>query len=287
MILVTGATGKVGTHVVEQLIERRTPVRAFVRDAVAARERFGDGVEIAVGDLERVDTLRPAMEGVTALFLLSPGDLRQTEIQNRVVDVAAEAGVRRVVKLSALGAGPQAPFRLGRMHWETEQHIARSGLEYTILRPTVFLENLLGFAPAQARQGSIFAPLGDARVAMVAARDIAAVAVAALTEDGHDGKIYNVTGPEAISFDDIAAAVGEALGQPVRYVPVGLDEVRDGMVAQGTPEWFADDMRALNRAFASGGGELVSPTVPEVTGAAGTTLDRFVREHADAFRSAA
>jgi uncharacterized protein YbjT (DUF2867 family) len=287
MILVTGATGKVGKEIVLQLKERSVGVRAFVRDEERARRIFGEHVELVVGDLEDADSVRRALEGVDGLFLLTPADLRQDELQGRLIDIARLSGVEHVVKLSALGSSPTAPIHLARLHWATERRLAAAGMEYTILRPNMFMQNLLEFADAMAHHDVLFAPLGDGKVAMVDTRDVAAVAAAVLTQDGHDGKTYNITGPEPVSFHDVATELGAALDRKLKYVPITLEQARESMVERGMPEWFADDMRELNRALAMGAARFVSPAVREVAGIEGTTLAEFARDHAPLLHAAA
>jgi uncharacterized protein YbjT (DUF2867 family) len=193
MILVTGATGNVGSQVVEQLSSTGAPVRAFVRDPEKAANVWETSVEIAEGDFQRPETLAAALEGVDRLFLLMGTAENQVELENDVIDAAVRAGVRRVVKLSIYGAeiGSPVPFR--DWHGRIEARLEGAGLAYTHLRPTFFMQNA---AYMLAPDGVFYVPSGAGRIGWVDVRDVAAVAVRALTEDGHEGKAYDITGPE-------------------------------------------------------------------------------------------
>jgi uncharacterized protein YbjT (DUF2867 family) len=284
MILVTGGTGTVGREVVKQLAAARAPTRVLVRTPEKAIVLKGIKAEFMVGDLERPATLGPALKGVDHLFLLTSGDPRQAEIQGVLVKAAKAAGVQHVVKLSAMGTDDQSPVALGRWHRQTEKEIEASGMGWTFLRPHFFMQNTLGFAYTVKSQGAFYAPLGDAKISMVDARDIAAVAVKALTAPGHMGKIYDITGPEAVSFNDAAKALSEAAGKPVKYVPVTFAEAKKAMLGLGLHEWLANDLIKLYEIFAAGHGAAVSPVVRQVTGEPGIPYAQFARDNAAAFK---
>ncbi len=283
MILVTGATGNVGSQLVPTLVRRGAQVRALVHTPEKAKIVEGPGVEIVFGDYDDPASLDAAMQGVEALFLLvfpSPDGQRQPD---NLIAAANEAGVRRIVKLSALGAAADSPSMLGRWQHESEQRVAASGLAFTHLQPHSFMQNFFNFAPAIAEQGAIYAPMKDGRISAVDVRDIAEVAAAVLTEDGHEGKTYVLTGPEAISYADAARALSEVLGRTVSYVDVPPDAARQGMVDAGLPSWLASEMVALYEIFAAGYAADVSPAVEEITGSPGRTFARFAQDHADRF----
>lgn len=282
MILVTGATGKVGSEVARQLHARGVPVRALVRSPEKARELLPEGVELARGDLGDPASLDEAMRGVERLFLLSAPDPRQVEWERNAVEAARRAGVRHVVKLSVVGASEDSPVQLARWHRESEKEIAASGLAWTFVQPTFFAQNFLNFAESVRGEGVIHAAI-HGRASYVDVRDIAAVAVAALTEPGHEGKTYVVTGPEALSYEDAAERISAAVGKPVRYVEVPAEAVRGGMVAAGMPEWYADDLAALSEVINQGWAEGVSDAVATVAGREPIRFERFARDHAAAF----
>ena len=282
MILVTGATGKVGREVVRLLASDNIPVRAFVRDPARASGVRLPGVDIAIGDMGRPDTLDRALSGVNRVFLLSPADPEQVTLQGNVVQACKRMGVARIVKISVAG-GPDAATQIGRWHWTTEKQIEASGLGFTMLRPILYMQQSLSFAPSVATSGSFSAPMGTGEVAMVDTRDVAAMAVRALTEDGHEHKIYDVTGPEALSFDAMADAISEAIGRKVSYVHVPPEYSRKQMLGGGVPRWLTDDMLQLFASLREGYGATVSDAVHRVTGQRPRSFQQFARDHAHAF----
>lgn len=283
MILVTGATGKVGQEVVRQLAAANVPVRALVRDPMRASDIRLPGVEIAVGDLAAPDTLDKALSGIDRVFLLSAADPEQVALQGNAIDASKRAGVRHVVKVSVAG-GPDSGTQIGRWHWTTEKQLESSGIGFTMLRPNLFMQQTLTLAPSIAATGSFSVPMGTGEVAMVDTRDVAAVAVRALTTDGHDRKIYDLTGPEALSFDAMADLISEAIGKRVSYVHVPPEYARKQMLADGVPRWLADDMLVLFSTFREGYGSAVSQTVEKVTGQKPRTFRQFARDYAQRFR---
>lgn len=283
MILVTGATGKVGQEVVRQLAAAAVPVRALVRDATRASHIRLPGVEIAVGDLSKPETLDGPLSGVDRVFLLSSPDPEQVTLQGNLIEAACRAGARHVVKVSVAG-GPDSGTQIGRWHWTTEKQLEASGLAFTFLRPTSYMQQLLMFAPAIAATGSFQLPMGTGAVAVVDTRDVASVAVCALTQEGHDRKIYDLTGPEALSFDQMADALSQATGKKISYVHVPPDYARKQLVGIGVPRWLVDDMLVLCASFREGYGAGVSPTVREVTRRPALSFAEFARDHAPVFR---
>lgn len=284
MILVTGGTGTVGKELVKALSSAGVKFRVLTRDPGKAAALKLPGVELRRGDMEKPETLAPALEGVGKLFLLSSADPRQAEIQGRVVDAAKAAGVRHVVKLSALGADEKSPVNLARWHGATEKLIEKSGLAWTHVQPHFFMQNTLMFAPTVKAQGAIYAPMKDGKISLVDVRDVAAVAAKALTSPGHEGKRYAVTGPEALSFGQIAEKISRAAGKPVKYVDVPPAEARKAMSASGFPGWLADGLLGLYAGFSAGRAAAVSGAVSELTGGPGISFDRFAQDHAALFR---
>ena len=282
MILVTGATGKVGREVVRQLASAGVPARALVRDPIGASTIRIPGIEIAVGDLARPETLPPIFAGVERVFLLTPAAPDQVELQSNALEASRRAGARRIVKVSVAG-GPDAGTQIGRWHWATEKQIEASGLGFTFLRPTIYMQQMLSYARSIAETGTFSAPMGAGEVAIVDARDVAAVAVAALTEDGHDRRIYDVTGPESLSWDAMADAISEAIGKRVAYAHVPPEYTRKQMIANGIPRWLVDDMLVLFASFREGYGAGLTTTVADVTKQKPRTFHQFAREFARVF----
>jgi uncharacterized protein YbjT (DUF2867 family) len=274
MILVTGATGTIGSEVVGQLRAAGERPRAFVRDREKARELLGERVEQVVGDLDRAQTIEAALAGVNRIFLLTTQSSRQPDWERTVIAAAADAGVAHVVKLSVFRADEQSPLRFARQHRHAERALEQSGLAWTMVRPVFLMQNLR----AMVRDGAIRTAACDGRVAMIDARDIAAVAVAALTTAGHEGKIYTLTGPEALTFDDVANTLSQQSGKPIRHARASVDDVRSALQSAGVAAWFADDMARLHAMLAAGYEDLVTDDVRAVTGSPARTLAQFVRD---------
>jgi uncharacterized protein YbjT (DUF2867 family) len=283
VILVTGATGKVGQEVVRQLAAADAPVRALVRDPARASHIRLPGVEIVVGDLGRPETLPPALADVDRVFLLSSADPAQVELQGNLVDAARRAGARHIVKVSVAG-GPDSGTQIGRWHWATEKHIEASGIAFTFLRPNFYMQQLLMFAPSIVATGSFSLPLGAGEISMVDAWDVAAVAACSLTQGGHERKIYDLTGPQALSFDAVADELSHATGKKISFVHVPPEYARKQLLASGLPRWLVDDMLILCASVRDGYSTDVSPAVAEVTKRAPRTFGQFARDYAQVFR---
>jgi uncharacterized protein YbjT (DUF2867 family) len=282
-VLVTGATGTVGSAVVHELAERGLNVRAFVRDPATAAASVGEDVELAVGDFADSDSIQRALDGVDRVFLACANVPRQVDHETSVIDAAAKAGVERIVKLSADGAEPGSPLAFWDWQGLIEQHLAQSGVPAVVLRPVAYMANLLGSAPAIVHTGKLFAPAGGARVAMIDPRDVAAVAAVALTEDGHDGLTYVLTGPEALTYDAIAAALSDATGRTIDFVDVPDEAARHGMLEAGMPEFVVEFLIRLFRAQQAGAHAVTTDTVQAVTGSEPRSFAQFARDHAEAF----
>jgi uncharacterized protein YbjT (DUF2867 family) len=286
MILIVGATGLVGSATVRQLTTRGVPVRALVRSAEKAATLAGPDVETVVGDLEQPSSLDAALDGVTRALLISPLNPRQVEWQGNFVEAARRAGTVHIVKLSGLGTALDSPLRSGRWHAQTERHIADAGLPWTHLHPPFFMQNLLRSATAIATQGVLAASMQAGKIAMVDARDVAAVAVAALTSDGHAGKTYTITGPEALSFHEVAQKLSDTTGRRVTYQDVPLATVWQELVATGIPAWLVEVRMEFATALRDGYAAAVTDTVQAVTGQPPRTFDTFVHEYAALFGGA-
>jgi uncharacterized protein YbjT (DUF2867 family) len=287
MILVIGATGKVGQELVRQLSAARAPFRALVRSAGRAetvREVGGDAV---VGDLADEAAARAALAGVEKLFLLTSSLPDQPQTEARIVAAAKSAGVRHVVKLSSSGADAVKPPLFLRLHRDAERHIEASGLDWTFLRPNFFMQNYLDYADTIRTQGVIVAPAGAGRHADVDARDVGEVAARVLTEEGHEGRAYELTGPEAHAFSDVARRIAMITGREVRFVDLSPEEGRRSLVAAGETEWSANAWIEILAWFQEGSGttngSAVSVGVEEILDRAPRSLDQFIRANLKAF----
>jgi uncharacterized protein YbjT (DUF2867 family) len=283
MILVTGATGNTGSQVVGALVESGHEVRAFVRDADRAYALFGDAVELAPGDFADSRSVRAALEGVEAVFLSGADDPRRVEWETAAIDAAAAAGVHRIVKLSSIAAEPGASVAFWDWHGRVERHLRQSGMGAVVLRSGVYMSNLLAGAEQVAGAGRLYAPAGDARIAMIDPRDVGAAAAAVLTTAGHDGCTYLLTGPEAITYDRVAAELSAATARHVEYIHVPDEDAKQGMVHAGMPEIVAEQVVKVFVMLREGVAEQVTTTVQSLTGRAPRDFASFAQDHAHLF----
>jgi uncharacterized protein YbjT (DUF2867 family) len=287
MILVTGATGQIGRELVRELGSARVKFRALVRSSGKAETIRSAGGEALVGDFTDAAVIQGALNGVASLFLLTPTGPDKVAAETRIVEAAKAAGVARLVKLSALGADARDGMIFGRQHAEVERRIDDLGFARTFLRPSYFMQNYLSFALTIRAHGAIFAPAGVGRHADIDVRDIAAVAARVLTEDGHAGRSYDLTGPEAQSLADAARKIGKSAGREIRFVDVPADEARKAMVAVGMSEWQADALNDLYAWYQRGegttNGSAVTLGVEEVLDRPPRAFEPFVRENLQAF----
>ncbi|MCP2260260.1 Uncharacterized conserved protein YbjT, contains NAD(P)-binding and DUF2867 domains [Streptoalloteichus tenebrarius] len=285
MILVTGATGTVGSRVLRRLVDAGAKVRALTRNP--ARAALPAGVDVVSGDMAVPDTLVPALDGVERVFLMSAGH-HKAEYDANLVSVARTTAVRHVVQLSSMGgeefAQDGVDNELARWHREAEEALRESGMAWTILRPGEFMSNALGWAHSIRAEGVVRSPAPDLVQAPIDPDDIAAVAVAALTTPGHDGRIHTLTGPEALSARDQVAVLASALGRDIRVERISLDEQRAAMARHHPPETVAGVLQALGQAIALDRPRARPlPTVAEVLGRPARTFREWVEAHVDAF----
>ena len=292
MIVVTGATGQAGSEVARALAARGGRVRAFVRDPGTARRKLGEGVELVAGDLADPRSVRAALDGADALFLSCADDPRRVGWETSAIDAAAAAGVRRVVKLSAVGAGTGSPVAFWDWHGQVEQHLRASGTGWVILRSSWYMSNLLAAAAQVAAEGRLYAPAGEARVAMIDPRDVAAAAAAVLTSPGlsspvHEGQTYLVTGPEAITFAQVSAGLSAATGSRVEFTDIPGEAAEQAMIGGGVPEFAAGQVVKIFAQLRQGADRQVTATVQALTGSAPRDFTCFARDHAHLFAPAA
>ena len=284
MILVTGATGNNGTEIVKRLAATaHVQVRAMVRN----RERAGaialPHVEVVEGDFDRPATLLSALAGVERAFLLTNSSERAQAQQIAFIDAARQSGVAHIVKLSQFGAEAHSPVRFLRYHAAVEAALQASGIAYTLLRPNLFMQGLLNFRSTIATRNAFYAAAGDARVSVIDLRDIADVAVAALTEAGHEGKLYDLTGPQALTHAEMAEGLSKALGRQVAFVDIPPEAMRDVLLGFGVPVWQADGLIEDYAHYRRGEASAVTSGVRDATGKAPRSFEEFARDYAATF----
>ena len=283
MILVTGATGNIGAPLVRELIAGGHKVRAFVTDLAEAKQKLGDKVELVKGSFADKASLDAAMKGADHLFLLVPAGNDQPQWEANTIDAAKRAGVKHVVKQSVAGAQYDSTI-FGKWHRAGEKKLEQSGMGWTFLRPVGFMSNGYMFVGSVKGQGAIYQPQGEGKMAPIDPRDIASVAAKCLTEPGHEGKTYDLTGPEALSMQEQAKILGDAIGKPVKYVDVPDAAAKDSMLGMGMPPIMVDAMLEFTNLVRSGGAAFVSDAVKTVTGKPGRTWAAWCKENAAAFK---
>jgi uncharacterized protein YbjT (DUF2867 family) len=285
MICVTGAGGTVGSEVVKQLQSLRVPFRAAYFSEQRAADARARGIEAVVCDYARPDTLRAAFRECDRLFLLGPNSLDQTQLELNGVEVAKLVGVRQLVKQSVMGAD-QDDYSLAHVHRPVEKAIEASGVGWTFLRPNSFMQNVVTFmAPTIKAEGAFYSASGQAKISHVDVRDIAAVAVKVLTEPNHIGKAYTLSGPEALSYDDMAEELSRAVGRTIRHVSLSPSDLKGAMLAEGMPEGLAERMLDLERYFREDRAGFVAGDIHEVTGREPRRFAEYARDHAPLLRA--
>lgn len=284
-ILITGATGNIGTTLAKQLSAQGIPFRAMVRttDDQARALHALPGAEAVIGDFNNPDSVARALQGIEKAFLLTNSSEQAEKLQSDFVDVARHAGVQHIVKLSQLHAAPQSPVRFLRYHAAVEQKIRESGIDYTFLRPNLFMQGLLGFRDPIIQQGKFFATAGEAPISLVDIRDIAEIAAIALSTPGHAGKIYDITGPESLTHRELATKLSIVLGRTISYVNVLPDQLLQALLQVGFPLWQAEGLIEDYAHYARGEAAAISPAVQQLTGHAPRSFDHFIQEYAAMF----
>ena len=297
-ILVTGATGTVGSEVVKQLLsvkgerqEEEMIIKAAARSANDSTFR-NLGVQTVELDYNKPDTLTAAFKDVDKLFLLTPFQYNMVDLTSNLVNVAKNAGVKYIVKQSVLGADAEPAITPSRLHRHAEKIIEESGIPFTFLRPNFFMQNFVTFYSNFIKtQGAFYVPAGDAKASFVDVRDIAAVAVQALSgRSGKNGtgdhirKAYDITGGEALSYGQAAEILSKEIGKKVNYVNISDEDARKGMKDMGADEWTINSMIELFGITRAGYLSEISTAVEQVTGNKPITLSQFARDYAGAFK---
>lgn len=284
MILLTGATGKVGSETAKALAAEGARARALVRNTEKAAELTAAGIEIVVGDVNDAVSVQRALADVERLLVLLPNSERQLELESALVDHAKRAHVRHIVKISSMQAVADGHAAIPRIHWACEEHIRRSGLAWTMIKPNFFMQNLLPSARSIRENRSFTLPFGVTTTAMSDARDIGAVTAEALTGEGHRGRSYEITGPEVLTFVELAERFTQVLGTSIRYVAADPAAYREILKKELPSEWHADAVADLFAEVAAGGLGRTTDTFRGLMGRKPISVDQFIRDHIAAFR---
>jgi uncharacterized protein YbjT (DUF2867 family) len=281
MILVTGATGTIGRKLTRQLQDSRLAFRALVRSEVKGQTL---GCDYVVGDFDQPETLAAALQGIEGVFLNSPAGEALVRQQTAVIEQARAAGVKRIVKVSSRGADVNASNTIGRVHGQVERVLADAGMAWSVLRPGTFMQNLLRNAGTVRSTGKIFGAYKEGRIAFVDCEDIATCALTLLRGDAGSGQIYTLSGPQAVSYYQIADKLTHHLGKPVSYVDLPPEQMSANMMSNGMSASFAQMMVALMVQFSTGAGAHVTTAISDLLGRPARSIDQFFIDNIDAFR---
>lgn len=284
MILVTGAGGTVGTALIEALKAVGHKPRVAYHSQHKAEKAKSDGYDAVLLDFAEPETLRPALAGVEAAFLLGTGGRGQIEGEINVVKAAKAAGVRKLVKLSAWGAADEG-FSFAKIHRAVERAVEATGMAWTFLRPNGFMQNFVNYMAGSIKsQSTIYQPAAEARISHIDVRDIARVAAQVLTTPGYEGKAYELSGPRAFSYGEAAEVLSRVLGRQIKYVMLSDDAARAGMLSAGIPDFYADYLLDLFRVYRTGAASQVTSEVKNITGREPIAFEQFASDYADTFR---
>jgi uncharacterized protein YbjT (DUF2867 family) len=271
MILISGSPGNIGSPLAQRLLEQGKQIRLMVRNPKKEDPVVADlqsrGAEVVQGDFSDAGSLPACFSGVKSAFLLVPVAQETAEWKRNFIRAAEQNGVDRIVNLSVSGASSNSPIDLFRWHWEAEQTLESSGLAWTHLQPTDLARyNIRSLLPTVQTQGAFYSTIGGGRVAMVDEEDVAEVAAKILTEDGHAGKKYVLTGPKAVSYPEVADALAKKLGKSVKYIDIDPAQAKQAMIGAGMPDWVADFVNGLRELEKSGGASGPTPDIQKLLG---------------------
>jgi uncharacterized protein YbjT (DUF2867 family) len=281
-VLVTGATGNTGSLLVPALLRENVDVRIFVRDEAKAKPLQDLGAEVATGDLDEPGTILPAVKNVDKIYLLTWNGETQLQQAENVINAAKYEGVPHIVRHSMWGPENSRIIKQG---YKIEEMIKSSGLLWTILKPTFYMQNTMMAAQTISSDGVIYWDMKDGKLGMIDVRDIADSAFAVITGEGHEGKSYILTGPEAISFDDVAKTFSKVLDKEVKYINVPGDASLQAMTGMGVPEWIAKGYVELSEGFSENFANSTTKNVEILTGHAARSFEQFANDFAQVFSS--
>ena len=286
MIGVIGGTGNTGRAVVAALQAKGADFRCLVRDLGKAAETLGSDVELVQADTADAATIEAGLAGCDKLFLLTGHSPAMGEQQIAAIEAAKRAGVKHIVKLSGgdAVATPDCPSKIGQAHWQVEEALKASGVEWTILRPGLFMQNFLNMAGMVKEQSKIMMPVpADVEAGMIDVRDTADVAAEVLTGDGHNGQSYSLASANRTP-GDVAAVLSAELGREIAFVQVPMEGAVGAMKERGMPEWLIDHQSAVMGLLATGVLAQTNDNIEKISGHAARTLEDFVHDFAGAFK---
>jgi uncharacterized protein YbjT (DUF2867 family) len=279
IILVTGATGLTGREIVRRLSSTGVAVRALVRDRAKAISLSLDtlpNVSIYEGDMEKSETLAPALRGADKAMLISSSNANMESVQSKFIEAARKFNLNHIVKLSDIIADINSPFRYARMHAEIERRLENSGVSFTHLRAGEFMQSYFRQVPFLLKQNSLFLPMGDQRIASIDVSDVTEVAVKILTGSGHKGNVYHITGPDALTMNEVAEKFSNVLGRKINYINIPPEEANKARLDAGMPQYTVDALDELFAERRKGKESKIYYTMQTVFGLRPTTFDEFI-----------
>lgn len=280
MILVTGASGHIGRELVPQLLTAGEHVHVLVRDPKKVAH-LDERVERVIGDLNKPESLATAMQGVDKVFLVT----FETKQDVEVIKAAKQAGVSQIVKLSSLEATDHE-IQIGKWHFEREEIIRASGLGYTFLRPGMFMTNLAEWwGDSIKAQGAVYFPGGKGKVAPIDPHDVAAVATKVLTEPGHNGQAYELTGDELLSMGEMVQVIGKALGKPLTYQNIPSLGARIFLLKNGMDKKLVNALMEMMAYLRANKGAVVTETTAQILGYRPRKFEAWCQAHINAFQN--
>ncbi|MEQ1802635.1 MAG: SDR family oxidoreductase [Gammaproteobacteria bacterium] len=287
MILLTGVTGKTGGETAKQLLAKGATLRAIVRNEAKAADLKAAGVELVVGDVADAGTVEHALKGVEKAFLTLPNGRNQEAQEKQFTDLAVKAGVKHLVKMSSMEAVAHAETPIPKAHWAVEEYIRASGLAsgmaWTMVKPNFFMQNLLSSAAGIKTNRRFSLPMGNGTTGMADIRDIGTVCAEVLTGKGHAGQSYEITGPEVLTFADVAERFSTVLGVKIEYVPMPMDQFRTRMTGVLEP-WHLNAVCELFREIAEIGLDHTTDTFRKLMGREPRSVTQFIQDHVALFR---
>ena len=279
-VLVTGATGNTGSLLVPALLRAGVDVRILVRDEAKAKPLKDLGAEVVLGDLDKPETILPAVKNVDKIYLLTWNGETQLQQAINVIDAAKKSGNPHIVRHSMWGSENSRIIKQG---YKIEEILKASGLPWTILKPTFYMQNTMMAAQTISSDGVIYWDMKDGKLGMIDVRDIADAAFAVITGKDHEGKEYILTGPEAISFNDVAKIFSNVLDTEIKYVSVPGEAALQSMVGMGLPEWIAKGYVELSEGFSENFANSTTRNVEILTGHPSRSFEQFASDFAQVF----
>ena len=285
MILITGATGKSGSATARALNDLGHSYRALIRNPEKEEELKALGAEVVIGSIEDNQSLVKAMSDVEKVLILLPNSENQLALETQTVDVALQSGTKHIVKVSSIEATPDATSPIPKLHLEAENYIKASGLEWTMVKPNFYMQNLLGSATTIKEQDKIFLPMGEGKTGMIDTRDVGKVIAKVLSEEGHSSMNYEITGPEILSFYDVAETFSNVLNKTVNYIDLPMPAYKEILSNFLTNQWHLDAVIDLFEGIREGGIEEKTDTYATLMGEPPKSLEEFIIEHSFIFKN--